>query len=154
MVAIKVLRAIAKAPCGDGTDSGSSEICQTLAGTSTMQCLLRLLEIPQSQGNEQRDTALTRGEMERLTCADLRQKCKDQDIAGYGSKATLIDRILNQDDEATSPRTKSLEAVLIEAWFLKPKSSPEMKTGSKNEDSICSHLPPFFTATQASQFSR
>eukprot|EP00644_Phytophthora_capsici_P012908 jgi/Phyca11/101393/e_gw1.5.649.1 len=92
---------------------------------------------------------VTRSELERLTCADLRQKCKDQGVAGYGSKATLIDRILNQDDETTSPRTKSLEAVLIEAWFLKPKSSPEMKTGSKNEDSICSHLPPFFTANSS-----
>lgn len=156
LVAIKILRALAKhSGSVDDQVGTSSAVYAELAGRSAVQLVLKLLKISRKVSSDQlrpatseREQQCTRTDLERLKCSDLKQLCRDRGLAGYGSKAAMIDRILEENLSASSgvqrAAIKSPVSVLLEAWFLQPRSSSEMKVGSKNEDNISSRLPVWF----------
>ncbi|KUF96203.1 hypothetical protein AM587_10001032 [Phytophthora nicotianae] len=160
LVAIKLLRSIAQQPCQPRDEGdGQVDIYHVLAGMSTVQLVLQILDFPVAAGEEQRDNdgpvrrPLTSDDLLNKKGNELKQMCHDRGLPAYGTIAVLKERLMGQNTASSRAKTpeqpKSVAATLLQAWFLSPKSSTDMKIGTKNEDNISTHVAAFFAAHSA-----
>jgi len=95
------------------------------------------------------DVVFTHERLSEMVLADLREICRNKNLAVSGTKAAVIERILSGGRNEGNQEATTVLSVLMKTWFMAPFKSQACREGTLNEPFIFSHFPSFVSEKSA-----